>query len=188
MLSKRVSEQSFCVYARRVWCAYELSMALIDDTREKTPLLLDIVAHTEAGIHVLTDGLTETEIEVRDSSSPELAETLKEIGSSSPELAETLKSLREMCFPIHVMKAGMDLLLQEAQATEPADRRHILNKVAGKLLHELDEDPPLEHVNYEKVNVQLRSRFALACFVPAIMKGSARQQQQEQQQLQQQQQ
>ncbi|CAE8652847.1 unnamed protein product, partial [Polarella glacialis] len=116
----------------RVWCAYELSMALIDDTREKTnaPSLCSASGGVpEAGIHVLTDGLTETEIEVRDSSSPELAETLKEIGSSSPELAETLKSLREMCFPIHVMKAGMDLLLQEAQATEPADRRHILNKL-----------------------------------------------------------
>ncbi|CAE8631828.1 unnamed protein product [Polarella glacialis] len=33
----------------RVWCAYELSMALIDTTREKPPLLLDTVAHTQAG-------------------------------------------------------------------------------------------------------------------------------------------
>jgi hypothetical protein len=33
----------------RVWCAYELFMALIDEDRKKKPLLLDTVAHTKVG-------------------------------------------------------------------------------------------------------------------------------------------
>ncbi|CAE8736089.1 unnamed protein product, partial [Polarella glacialis] len=144
----------------RVWCAYELFMALIDEDRKKKPLLLDTVAHTKAGTFVLTDGFTDAEAKVRD--------------AGSPAEAEACKSLREMCFPIHVLEKGMNLRLQEAQASEEADRRHILNSVVGKQLHELDEAPPLEHANYTEVNARLGSRFALACFRPAIMKGSAR--------------
>ncbi|CAE8608647.1 unnamed protein product, partial [Polarella glacialis] len=144
----------------RVWCAYELFMALIDEDRKKKPLLLDTVAHTKAGTFVLTDGFTDAEAKVRD--------------AGFPAEAEACKSLRELCFPIHVLEKGMNLRLQEAQASEEADRRHILNSVVGKQLHELDEAPPLEHANYTEVNARLGSRFALACFRPAIMKGSAR--------------
>ncbi|CAE8617631.1 unnamed protein product, partial [Polarella glacialis] len=151
----------------RVWCAYELFMALIDEDRKKKPLLLDTVAHTKAGAcaysagtFVLTDGFTDAEAKVRD--------------AGFPADAEACKSLRELCFPIHVLEKGMNLRLQEAQATEDADRRHILNSVVGKQLHKLDEAPPLEHANYTEVNARLGSRFALACFRPAIMKGSAR--------------
>ncbi|CAE8619549.1 unnamed protein product [Polarella glacialis] len=139
----------------RVWCAYELFMALIDEDRKKKPLLLDT-----AGTFVLTDGFTDAEAKVRD--------------AGFPAEAEACKSLRELCFPIHVLEKGMNLRLQEAQASEEADRRHILNSVVGKQLHELDEAPPLEHANYTEVNARLGSRFALACFRPAIMKGSAR--------------
>ncbi|CAE8689897.1 unnamed protein product [Polarella glacialis] len=139
----------------RVWCAYELFMALIDEDRKKKPLLLDT-----AGTFVLTDGFTDAEAKVRD--------------AGFPADAEACKSLRELCFPIHVLEKGMNLRLQEAQATEDADRRHILNSVVGKQLHKLDEAPPLEHANYTEVNARLGSRFALACFRPAIMKGSAR--------------
>ncbi|CAE8639750.1 unnamed protein product [Polarella glacialis] len=144
----------------RVWCAYELFMALIDEDRKKKPLLLDTVAHTKAGTFVLTDGFTDAEAKVRD--------------AGFPAEAEACKSLRELCFPIHVLEKGMHLRLQEAQASEEADRRHILNSVVGKQLHELDGEPPLEHANYTEVNARLGSRFALACFRPAIMKGSAR--------------
>ncbi|CAE8627837.1 unnamed protein product [Polarella glacialis] len=142
----------------RVWCAYELFMALIDEDRKKKPLLLDTVAHTKAGTFVLTDGFTDAEAKVRD--------------AGFPAEAEACKSLRELCFPIHVLEKGMNLSLQEAQASEEADRRHILNSVVGKQLHELDEAPPLEHANYTEVNAQLGSRFAVACFEPAFKKGS----------------
>ncbi|CAE8608646.1 unnamed protein product [Polarella glacialis] len=149
----------------RVWCAYELFMALIDEDRKKKPLLLDTVAHTKAGAcaypagtFVLTDGFTDAEAKVRD--------------AGFPAEAEACKSLRELCFPIHVLEKGMNLRLQEAQASEEADRRHILNSVVGKQLHELDEAPPLEHANYTEVNAQLGSRFAVACFEPAFKKGS----------------
>ncbi|CAE8630984.1 unnamed protein product [Polarella glacialis] len=145
---------------QRVWCAYELFMALIDEDREKPPLLLDTVAHTQAGTYVLTDGLTDAEAEVRD--------------AGFPASADSFKSLRELCFPIEVMKTGMDLRLQDAKASREEDRRHILNSLAGKQQHELDDEPDSEHENYTKVNAQLGSRFALACFGPAVMKGSAR--------------
>ncbi|CAE8602841.1 unnamed protein product, partial [Polarella glacialis] len=149
----------------RVWCAYELFMALIDEDRQKKPLLLDTVAHTKAGAcaysagtFVLTDGFTDAEAKVRD--------------AGFPAEAEACKSLRELCFPIHILEKGMNLRLQEAQASDEADRRHILNSVVGKQLHELDEAPPLEHENYTEVNAQLGSRFAVACFKPAFKKGS----------------
>ncbi|CAE8590482.1 unnamed protein product [Polarella glacialis] len=145
---------------QRVWCAYELFMALIDEDREKPPLLLDTVAHTQAGTYVLTDGLTDAEAEVRD--------------AGFPASADSFKSLRELCFHIEVMKTGMDLRLQDAKATREEDHRHILNSLAGKQQHELDDEPDSEHENYTKVNAQLGSRFALACFGPAVMKGSAR--------------
>ncbi|CAE8611543.1 unnamed protein product [Polarella glacialis] len=143
---------------QRVWCAYELLMAFIDEDSKKEPLLLATVAHTQAGTFVLTDGFTDAETIVRD--------------AGFPGDAEAFTSLRELCFPIHVLGKGMNLRLQEAQATEEADRRHILNSVVGKQQHELDEEPPREHETYTKMNAQLGSRFALACFGPAIMKGS----------------
>ncbi|CAE8590485.1 unnamed protein product [Polarella glacialis] len=142
----------------RVWCAYELFMALIDEDRKKKPLVLDTVAHTKAGTFVLTDGFTDAEAKVRD--------------AGFPAEAEACKSLRELCFPIHVLEKGVNLRLQEAQASEEADRRHILNSVVGKQLHELDEAPPLEHANYTEGTAQLGSRFAVACFEPAFKKGS----------------
>ncbi|CAE8709681.1 unnamed protein product, partial [Polarella glacialis] len=144
----------------RVWCAYELFMALIDTTREKPPLLLDTVAHTDAGTQLLTDGFTATEAEVRD--------------AGFPEDADRFKSLRELCFPIDVMKAGLSLRLQDAQASQPEDRRHILNSVADKNQNELDEEPASEHINYTRVNTQLASKFALACLRPALLRCSAR--------------
>ncbi|CAE8646339.1 unnamed protein product, partial [Polarella glacialis] len=76
----------------RVWCAYELFMALIDEDRKKKPLLLDTVAHTKAGTFVLTDGFTDAEAKVRD--------------AGFPAEAEACKSLRELCFPIHVLEKG----------------------------------------------------------------------------------
>ncbi|CAE8708184.1 unnamed protein product [Polarella glacialis] len=127
--------------------------------RKKEPLLLDTVAHTQAGTFVLTDGLTDAEAKVRD--------------AGFPGDAEAFKSLRELCFPIHVLEKGMNLRLQEAQATEEVDRRHILNSVVGKQQHELDEEPQREHESYTKVNAQLGSRFALACFGPAIRGSTA---------------
>ncbi|CAE8726922.1 unnamed protein product [Polarella glacialis] len=143
----------------RVWCAYELFMALIDEDRKTEPLLLDTAAHTQAGTCMLTDGLTDAKAKVRD--------------AGFPGDAEACKSLRGLCFPIHLLEKCMNLRLQDAQATEEADRRHTWNSVVGKQLHQLDEDPPGEHENYTKVNAQLGSRFAFACFEPAFKKGSA---------------
>ncbi|CAE8656289.1 unnamed protein product, partial [Polarella glacialis] len=157
----------------RAWCAYELFMALLDETREKPPLLLDTVAHTEAfllwlrmrlncfclgaGTYVLTEGLTDAEASPRD--------------AGFPGDAETFKSLRELCLPVHVLEKGLNLKLQKAQATEEADRQHILNSVVG---NPLEQEPLSDHEQYNNMNAQLGSKFALAGFRSAILNGSAR--------------
>ncbi|CAE8596983.1 unnamed protein product, partial [Polarella glacialis] len=171
-LCLRTAFYRICAYAKR---QHALSEELNDDPKQTIfykamcladglLLILDSLGpampFTRAGTFVLTDGFTDAEANVRD--------------ADFSADAEACKSLRELCFPIHVKEKGMNLRLQEAQATEDADRRHILNSVVGKQLQDLDEEPPLEHANYTKVNAWLGSRFALACFRPAIMKGSAR--------------
>ncbi|CAE8667697.1 unnamed protein product, partial [Polarella glacialis] len=190
----------------RVWCAYELFMALIDATRQKPPLLLDTVAHTDASnlscvrlvrffkdskvvfkvskviskvifkvsrvifkvilkfsmvilavTFLLTDGLTDAEALVHD--------------AGFPDDAKAFKTLRELSFPIHVMEHGLKLELQKAEASQDADRKHILNAVVDQ---PLDAEPLLKHAKYDEVNTRLRAKFAFACLRPAILTGSAR--------------
>jgi len=127
----------------RVWCAFEESTSIND-----LELPLDIAAYHNAKAELLTSDTT-----AQDKQSYE-SETQK------------FKVSREMTFPIEVLKKGMDLKLEQAEATQDRDRVHILNAIAAGQkelsVAELNAEPPVKHENFEMVNKRLGSTFAIA--------------------------
>jgi len=91
--------------------------------------------------------------------------TLPQDGRAYPLLK---KAKRERNFPLDVIKAGLSVEVQRGQASMPEDRVHILNSIAGQ---PLENEPLLEHENYEAVNRKLRSKFAFAVLPMALRAG-----------------
>jgi len=131
----------------RIWCAFEESIS-IDDLR----LPLDIAACHDKKATLLTEGVVEKD---------------KRYGDAA---ANIYKAKRERDFPIQILAKGLKLRLEEAQATSPADRRHILNCLAGQA--DLNAAPLKEHPNYDKVNKKLHATFAIATWAQAITHGA----------------
>lgn len=124
----------------RIWCAFEESITLDEG------LKLDIATVYNHGAHVITDGF-----------------------AASDDGKAWKKSHREQSFPLHVIETGMQLELEKAESTVAADRRHILNSLAGSV--SFDDEPPSTHENYNKVKSQLRATFALAAWRQARDQG-----------------
>ncbi len=136
----------------RIWCCYEEYVALMCSDGRKKPMLLDIATTSSTGVaRILTDGVTD-------------AERKSEYGPS-------IQVLRQLSFPLEVLRLGIRPRIQDANATEEKDKRHILNKIAEKGL----EDAPCNaHPNYDKVNRSLGATFANAGWMEATMMGKAR--------------
>jgi len=133
----------------RVWCAFEeyTSINLLH-------LPLDIAAYHNKKAELLT------------------SEATKQDRQRGDTYANANQSEREKTFPVVVLEHGMALQLEKAKATEDADRVHILNAIAagGADLSEdeLNKTPPSTHDNYDKVNKQLGSLFAVAAWRQGI--------------------
>ena len=127
----------------RIWCGFEEFVAVTHDGRD-TPLLFDICAVHQGTAQLLTDGLTNLE------------------QAMVPMLGHRVKSLREDNFPVGVLEKAMNIRIQNAQASMEADRRHILNTIAGSAT--LDQQPPANHPQYDVVNHSLEATFAFRCW------------------------
>jgi len=68
------------------------------------------------------------------------------------------KTGREACFPLDMVEAGLAFDILKAQASQPEDRVHILNFIAG--VNDQNQEPPAAHLQYDESNFRLRSYFA----------------------------
>jgi len=140
---------------KRIWCAFEEYVALSSRQGEQKPLLLDIAAYHGSKPEILSDGVTEEDERLA-----------RQLGAGHP--AAKVRGDREKHFPLEVLKAGLSLELEKAQASQEADRVHILNAIAGRSL----DDPPLaSHPSYTRVNQTLRGIFAVAGWRQAVERG-----------------
>ena len=137
----------------RLWCAFEEYVALteMDQGSQSSRKLLDI-GTTLPGTSkaaLLTDGLTPAE--------------------SADYRGDQLRVCRQASFPLEVLGKGLLPELHLAQASMDADRRHILNSIAGA--PDLEADPPTAHSNYTMVNSRLGGMFARAGWEQALVQG-----------------
>lgn len=129
----------------RIWCDFEISMTVQHFGSE---FLLDIATCKNGNGELLTQGLT-----------PEEQEQDENVGA---------KIQREVSFPIEVIRAGLNVRIQDGKASREEDRVHILNSIVGMTQAELNAPPCAESPYYEAINVKLRTKFALACWVQAV--------------------
>lgn len=143
----------------RIWCAFEVSMAILHLKKH-----LDIAGCEEAPqlegaprqlAAVLTEGLNHKE---------------EEMDSKNPGWGYRRKVKRESAFPVSIMDTGLDVNVERADASVELDRIRILNCIAES--ETLEEKPPQNNPNYAKVNLQLRSHFAVAMWFQAVLTDS----------------
>ena len=78
------------------------------------------------------------------------------------------KYLREKFFAVEVGERGLQVKLEAAEASEPADRVKILNTIAGRTGKELDAPVMESHDSYQVLNDILAARFAAALLRPLL--------------------
>merc|ERR1739841_33056 len=81
------------------------------------------------------------------------------------------KTKREKHFPLALARKGLDVHVQDAQASQPADRRHILNAIAGRTADELDLEPHASHPRYTELDQTLRGRFLAGTWRKLVEEG-----------------
>eukprot|EP00931_Biecheleriopsis_adriatica_P004149 TRINITY_DN105861_c0_g1_i1.p1 TRINITY_DN105861_c0_g1~~TRINITY_DN105861_c0_g1_i1.p1 ORF type:complete len:982 (+),score=156.01 TRINITY_DN105861_c0_g1_i1:41-2986(+) len=136
----------------RMWVGFELYAAIVgvDDVQ------LDMATYYQDTPYLLTDGVVASDQNFN--------------GEPVPDVMRTkLKADRESTFPISVLRCGISYRVQDAFASLLLDRNTILNNMVGA--SSMDEEPPLEHSAYDQLNLQLRSRFALAAWRQALEQG-----------------
>lgn len=138
----------------RLWSVFELSLA-IEDTRR--PLVdmatVGVDHHGDEKVELLTDGLTKQE---------------KEKALEEMAWGMDTKLTREASFPVTVIERGLGVHLERARVFSEADRRRILNFLAGR---PVDEEPPKQHEAFTRVNAKIRAHFAEFAWPTAMARG-----------------
>jgi len=147
---------------QRIWCLFESSTALLQLAQEAGAKqhLLDIAAVQDGAAQVITDGLTEKEVH--------LEALRKESASALSGWGAKLR--REAPFPLEAMRAGLDVCVSEASATQRGDRQRILNLLAGREKDDLDAEPDPKHPKFADLDRGLRAAFASAAMRQAVQK------------------
>ncbi|CAB9526024.1 expressed unknown protein [Seminavis robusta] len=183
-----------CVCYNRVWCAYEVSLALKDLVRVKAEkggnYLYDVYSINEQGLAVgLTDGLAQIDTgkkgntkyapdtdesscsdDSTDSSSDDSSSEDEGAAARRQRLHETQKESRQKCFPLEVSAKALNVKIEKAEASRREDRKSILHCVCGRN-HDSPDDPPATHEAYENVNNLLRGKFAASTYRLALEQG-----------------
>uniref|UniRef100_A0A7S2M8I7 Uncharacterized protein n=1 Tax=Zooxanthella nutricula TaxID=1333877 RepID=A0A7S2M8I7_9DINO len=76
-------------------------------------------------------------------------------------------------FPVHAGLAAFAVNVSTAMASRDQDRRAILHSIASTPPSEWDDEPPLTHEGYDKLNRRIQHRFAELCIMAAICSGDA---------------
>jgi hypothetical protein len=141
----------------RVWCAYEIFVSLSAPARKTAPRLPDQEYLYDAYMcrkSFYSVGLTDGDAEI------------DKRGGNDPLVACTYRAAREAKFPPELCVKALNFDVKRAEASVEADRRHILNAIAG--VSHLDAEPLENHTEYERVNRLLRGRLASGAFAQAV--------------------
>lgn len=140
-------------YFKRIWCCYEIWSSLMHATASNffcdsasaganDGYKYDIYTCMDDEAIGLTDGLAAVDLK------------------RGKHWWTTNKYQRERQFPIELARSALSLRLELGQATQEADRVHILNTIIGS--PDLSKKPPEEHARYSQLNTAIRGRFAAA--------------------------
>lgn len=142
----------------RVWCIFEIFISIGDRPPSDTDYLYDVYTSGLDGRYTETSGVTA--VGITDGYVP---------ADGSVKERARKKRHRELRFPWELQLRALAVELQTAQASQDADRRQILNSIAGAA--DLTLEPPTEHPAYDSLNAMLRGRFAAASVVKAVERG-----------------
>lgn len=145
----------------RVWCCFELAMALTDLVTPQGRFLLDIATVSQGAAELLTDGMVPSE--------------LKNEHCVCAGAGGKAKAKREETFPIELIQRALEIDIVAASASREVDKLRILNSIGGLPEEELDTNlpeplPEERKESYERVNRSLRSIFALASLSQVVSK------------------
>lgn len=113
----------------------------------------DLVTSSRGRAVVLTEGLAPVDLSR---------------GQAEGTLPVLQKTKREQAFPTEIVQAGLQVRVQDGEASREEDRMHILNSICRRPLH----SPPVkQHPSYDMINAKLRCVFAVATFRNAVQKG-----------------
>jgi len=148
---------------RRIWCIFEeVVIAFEAEGGNGTHRLpMDIAAMASGEAQLLTDGLTQHEAhmeEMRDDNPSQLS-------------GWGAKTQREAPFPIDVMHGALSMKITEAEANRVFDKKRILNILAGKEPHHMEDAPDLGHPKYAEIDLRIRALFANAMMRQAVQRG-----------------
>lgn len=167
----------------RIWCGYETST-----TMHAPGKVFDIVTFEMDRLH---EGQTQVLPKLKDTGRLDIGGRVQMISDgllpSDEELMqkeiqmgltpESKKAEREQLFPYPLMKRGLNISIQNAQASVELDRVHILNSirwgddVPGPTIEDLEAPPVADHWRYNRLNDALRARFAMALLSRATISG-----------------
>jgi hypothetical protein len=135
-----------------VWCQYECFITLV---KAKIDYKYDVYTAHAHRVYLFGRSAERSAVGITDG--PAEADL-----ADGDVLASMHKTDREKAFPRALARKGLDVRVENAQASQPADRRHILNAIAGRPADEVDLEPHASHPRYTELDQTLRGRF-LAC-------------------------
>lgn len=141
-------------YFKRVWCCYEIWSTLM--LAAATNLYGDLLPEGQIEVYkydIYTCVNENTAVGLTDGFAPADMKRGKHWWTTD-------KYHREKGFPVKLAHSALTLKLELGEATQEADRKHILNSIVGA--GNLDAKPPQEHPRYNQLNNTVRGRFAAA--------------------------
>mmetsp|Transcript_88694 Transcript_88694/g.237183 ORF Transcript_88694/g.237183 Transcript_88694/m.237183 type:complete len:870 (-) Transcript_88694:190-2799(-) len=137
----------------RIWCGFEVATTIVYG---ETKLYDIATVHPDSGRGVvITDGVSAADFDE---------------AKGRVDLAHEIKSRRESLFPMQLTKRALDIRIEKAEASMEQDKVRILNRIATS--SSLDEVPPVDCEEYQRVNRSLHGIFATAAFRQALEAGA----------------
>ena len=133
----------------RVWCVFELDLTLTNSKSSKKGVWSVYTPHKHTAIN-------------RYSGKEEKREAVGIVSGGAPcdKGYSPYTTAREKAFPYEVIAKSLTIKVEKAEATEEADRIHILNSIIGLSGDDLNNPPPEEHETFTALNESLKSVFA----------------------------
>ena len=76
----------------------------------------------------------------------------------------TLQDRRQQSFPLDLIMRAFRIRVQDADTSEPSDKRHILNYMVGRRGDDLELETEKAHKSYDAINAWLHGCFACHAF------------------------
>jgi len=163
-----IVDRKAVVYSR-VWCVFEIHTAVVTFAGEgRSKYLFDI--YTAIDVTHRLPSTDENVFDVVECEAVGITTGFTQLDSArGGHLNLTRKAFREKAFPTDLTCEALQVDVKRAKASMEADRRGILNFIAG--LADLGAAPHDEHETYERLNAELRGKFAAGSWRSALERG-----------------